>query len=274
MRTTDLIGLTYNGIQVLSLAGKLGNGAYAFNVEVDERDMTLRKFEILNTINKNKQLTEMQKKKIGTMIPNVGMIISVDTKPNMSTTYVVFDGVKVFNKTIGKLKEMAKQVKVSTVETMSTKFIPKTVSDLYVGFKFSDLTVTQINLEMGAVLLSTDDGSHIALKKIDRFLQLVNQTERKRFNQKQKKNKSKSKNKTVSIEKTLAGLFIYIYNACLSEKFVGYPNVGGKGISIAPDLDTSSKFKEWAINMGFKKGMRLKRKDISKDFSQENCYFE
>jgi len=43
---------------------------------------------------------------------------------------------------------------------------------------------------------------------------------------------------------------------------------------VASDLDTYTKFKEWAVSQQFKPGMKLKRKDLNKDFSQANCYFE
>ena len=112
MHTKDLVGLSYNGVNVLSLNGKLGNGAYAFNVEYEGRTQVLRKCEILKLINRNVTLSNMMKQKIGKMIPQVGMIISVrHSEKDTKLIYVVYTGQKIINKTMGELKTLLEKGK-------------------------------------------------------------------------------------------------------------------------------------------------------------------
>jgi hypothetical protein len=52
-----------------------------------------------------------------------------------------------------------------------------------------------------------------------------------------------------------------------------YKYYGAKGIKVCEDWNNPLKFKEWALNHGYKEGLLLDRIDNDKDYCPENCRF-
>ena len=66
--------------------------------------------------------------------------------------------------------------------------------------------------------------------------------------------------------------FYNMKNRCYSEKNISYKNYGGKGIKVCDEwLNDFNKFKEWALNNGFKRHLTIDRIDNSKGYSPDNC---
>lgn len=72
----------------------------------------------------------------------------------------------------------------------------------------------------------------------------------------------------------LYGIWTRMKQVCYDEKSPGYAYCGAKGINVCDEwvLDYVN-FMNWAINNGATDTSKLKRKDTTKDFSPENCYF-
>lgn len=58
---------------------------------------------------------------------------------------------------------------------------------------------------------------------------------------------------------------------CYNEKCVQYKSYGAKGIKVCPEWHDKERFKKWALENGYKKGLRLIRKDGTKDYTPDNC---
>lgn len=61
---------------------------------------------------------------------------------------------------------------------------------------------------------------------------------------------------------------------CYSKGSYNYQFVGAKNIKVCNEWkESTKKFIEWANENGYESGDKLRRKDPTKDFSPENCYF-
>lgn len=68
--------------------------------------------------------------------------------------------------------------------------------------------------------------------------------------------------------------FISMHSRCENEKHIGYPNYGGRGISVCDEWsgkDGFFCFRKWANENGWVKGLTLERKDNNKEYSPSNC---
>ena len=52
-----------------------------------------------------------------------------------------------------------------------------------------------------------------------------------------------------------------------------FSGVGGAGIKIDPEFEDYISFRDWALANGYEDGLCLVRKDMSKDYSPDNCEF-
>ena len=65
-----------------------------------------------------------------------------------------------------------------------------------------------------------------------------------------------------------------MHSRCENEKHIGYPNYGGRGISVCDEWsgkDGFFCFRKWANENGWVKGLTLERKDNNKEYSPSNC---
>lgn len=60
---------------------------------------------------------------------------------------------------------------------------------------------------------------------------------------------------------------------CYNKNDNSYKNFGALGIEMQEDWHEFSKFLSWALENGYVEGQKLNRKDITKNFCAENCYF-
>ncbi len=66
-----------------------------------------------------------------------------------------------------------------------------------------------------------------------------------------------------------------IKHRCYVKTSKHYKSCGGKGIQLyKPWLEDRQKFVDWAIKAGYILGQALVRKDATKDFTPDNCYFK
>lgn len=60
---------------------------------------------------------------------------------------------------------------------------------------------------------------------------------------------------------------------CYNPKCVSYNSYGAKGIKVCEEWHDRETFKQWARENGYSKDLKLCRKDSTKDYTPENCYF-
>ena len=63
---------------------------------------------------------------------------------------------------------------------------------------------------------------------------------------------------------------------CNNHNDTAYHNYGGRGISVCPEWDEFSVFRQWALESGYKEEAKqgectLDRKDVNKNYSPDNC---
>lgn len=71
----------------------------------------------------------------------------------------------------------------------------------------------------------------------------------------------------------IGGLHYDIMRRCYNENYLLYKQYGGSGIKVCDQWHDREAFRKWCIENGWKRGYRLKRKDTSKGYCPENCYF-
>lgn len=72
---------------------------------------------------------------------------------------------------------------------------------------------------------------------------------------------------------SLGGIHYEMMKRCYNSKSVMWKWYGEKGIGVCEEWHDREAFKKWARENGYEKGLRLERKDSSKDYCPENCYF-
>lgn len=71
----------------------------------------------------------------------------------------------------------------------------------------------------------------------------------------------------------IGGIHYEIMRRCYNPECKQFQNYGAIGIKVCDEWHDREIFRKWANENGFKKGLRLCRKDTSRDYSPENCYF-
>jgi hypothetical protein len=65
-----------------------------------------------------------------------------------------------------------------------------------------------------------------------------------------------------------------IKNRCSNPNNRSYKDYGAKGIKVCAEWHCDyQKFKEWALNNGYREGLDLCRKDVTRNYVPKNCYF-
>lgn len=73
---------------------------------------------------------------------------------------------------------------------------------------------------------------------------------------------------------TIGGIHYEIMKRCYNEKSVMYNCYGAKGIEVCEEWHNRENFKQWAYSSGYKKGFRLLRKDNTRDYTPDNCFWD
>ncbi len=81
------------------------------------------------------------------------------------------------------------------------------------------------------------------------------------------------KGETMADQNFIGGIHYEMMRRCYNPNSVTYSSFGAIGIKVCDEWHDREVFRKWAKENGFKKGLRLCRKDSSKDYSPENCYF-
>ena len=58
---------------------------------------------------------------------------------------------------------------------------------------------------------------------------------------------------------------------CYSPKCIMYKDYGAKGITVCPEWHDRNVFRQWALENGYVKGLKIERIDGSKGYSPDNC---
>ena len=61
---------------------------------------------------------------------------------------------------------------------------------------------------------------------------------------------------------------------CYNPNDIAYASYGAKGIRVYEEWHDREVFRKWAKENGYKKGLRLKRKDGTKDYTPDNCFWD
>lgn len=72
---------------------------------------------------------------------------------------------------------------------------------------------------------------------------------------------------------TIGGLHYEMMKRCYNEKSIAYKDYGAKGIEVCDEWKDREEFRKWCKENGWNKNLRLNRKDGSKNYCPDNCYF-
>lgn len=71
----------------------------------------------------------------------------------------------------------------------------------------------------------------------------------------------------------IGGIHYEMMRRCYNEKSIAYKDYGAKGIKVYEPWHDRETFRQWALENGYIKGLRLNRKDTSKDYTPDNCFW-
>lgn len=72
---------------------------------------------------------------------------------------------------------------------------------------------------------------------------------------------------------SIGGIHYEMMRRCYNQNSIAYKSYGGKGIRVYEPWHNRDVFRAWAVENGYIKGLRLCRRDSSKDYTPENCFF-
>lgn len=70
----------------------------------------------------------------------------------------------------------------------------------------------------------------------------------------------------------IGGLHYEIMRRCYNEKSISYSSYGAKGIIVCKEWHNKEVFKQWCLDNGWEKGLKILRKDSKKSYNPDNCY--
>lgn len=77
----------------------------------------------------------------------------------------------------------------------------------------------------------------------------------------------------MSNQEWLRGIHYDIMARCYNPKKIMYSKYGGRGIAVFDEWHNYEAFKKWALDNGYRPGLRLERIDSNKGYAPENCRF-
>lgn len=72
---------------------------------------------------------------------------------------------------------------------------------------------------------------------------------------------------------TIGGIHYEMMRRCYNEKSIAFESYGGKGIEVCEEWHDRERFRKWALENGYKKGLRLERIDGKGNYEPSNCIF-
>ena len=72
---------------------------------------------------------------------------------------------------------------------------------------------------------------------------------------------------------SIGGIHYEMMKSCYNPKSVMYKDYGAKGITVCEEWHDREKFRQWAKDNGYTKGLRVDRKDVLKGYYPDNCFF-
>jgi len=69
----------------------------------------------------------------------------------------------------------------------------------------------------------------------------------------------------------LRGVWAQMRQRCNNPNHKDYSNYGGRGISVCPEWDEYTAFRNWAISAGYKEGLTIDRINVDGNYTPENC---
>lgn len=66
-------------------------------------------------------------------------------------------------------------------------------------------------------------------------------------------------------------IWIGVRNRCNNPNNKNYKEYGGRGILVCKEWDSYERFKEWAINSGYKNNLTIDRIDVNGNYNPSNC---
>lgn len=72
---------------------------------------------------------------------------------------------------------------------------------------------------------------------------------------------------------SIGGIHYEMMKRCYNEKSIMWNTYGAKGITVCDEWHDRNIFRTWASENGYKKGLRLQRKDSNIGYVPDNCYF-
>lgn len=86
-------------------------------------------------------------------------------------------------------------------------------------------------------------------------------------------NEQKGKGIIMADLNSISGIHYEMMRRCYNENSISFKDYGAKGIDVCVEWHDRNNFKNWAIENGYKKGLRLERINTQKGYSPENCRF-
>jgi hypothetical protein len=71
---------------------------------------------------------------------------------------------------------------------------------------------------------------------------------------------------------TIGGQHYEMMRRCYNPKSISYKDYGAKGIKVCPEWHDREVFRKWCVENGYKKGLRINRKDSTLDYTPDNCF--
>ena len=72
---------------------------------------------------------------------------------------------------------------------------------------------------------------------------------------------------------TIGGIHYEMMRRCYNPNSIAFKHYGAKGIKVCEPWKDRETFRKWACENGYKKGLRLNRKDSTKDYTPDNCFW-